>query len=171
LMQIPQPIIGRRWGLRTFHKRGKAVIDALHNNLPDEWKEKATWLADKIIAPHLPWLEASIQGRDMMNHCLDGGFKFEAFIVCKTGKGEAEYIHIPQLEDNMTVHNLMEITWINLISLVEDFTAGCLAFRLKTDFVLMRNLPTPYSAESPWNAVHRKNFDQWKSNNPAVKKI
>ncbi len=78
----------------------------------------------------------------MMNHCLDGGFEFEAFIVCKTTKDGQEYVHVPQMEDHLTVHNIMEITWINLLSLIEDFTAGFLAFRIKSEFVCRGIFPS-----------------------------
>ena len=71
--------MGGGWTIRLFGKRGKTVVAALRNNMPDEWKEKANWLADTLVVGHLEWLEASIRGRDMMNHCLDGGFEFEAF--------------------------------------------------------------------------------------------
>ena len=167
-------IMGKAWTLRKFGKRGRTVIAALKNNMPDEWNEKATWLADTLIAAHLPWLEAKINARDMMNHCLDGGFQFEAFIVCKVKKDGEEYIHIPQMEDGYTIHNInniIEITWINLVSLIEDFTAAFVGFRLGPEYVLVRNIPQPYSTESPWNVLRHKNFEHWKENNPSLKKI
>jgi hypothetical protein len=170
LMRVPLPIMGRAWTIRLFGKRGKTVLAALRKNMPDEWKVKANWLADTLLAVHLEWLEASIQGRDMMNHCLDGGIEFEAFIVCKTTKDGEEYIHVPQMEDHLTIHNIMEITWINLFSLIEDFTAGFLAFRIKPEFVLSRYIPQPYSPESPWNAMRRENFEKVKQN-PDVQKL
>jgi hypothetical protein len=156
LVRVPLPIIGGAWTIGLFGKRGKTVIAAL---------------ADSLISGHLGWLEATIQARDMMNHCLDGGFQFESFIVCKVSNNGDEYIHVPQLTDDMTIHNIIEITWINLLSLVEDFTAGFLAFRMKQEFVLSRNIPQPYSPESPWNAMRRSDFEKVKANNPDIRKI
>jgi hypothetical protein len=171
LMRIPLPIMGKAWTIRLFGKRGKMVIAALKNNVPDEWKERTNWLADTLVAVHLPWLEATINARDMINHCLDGGFRFEAFIVCKIKKGGDEYIHIPQMQDDFTIHNIIEITWINLLSVVEDFTAGILALRLRAGYVLQRNRPTAYSIESPWNALRKEDFERWKQDNRGVKKF
>jgi len=171
LVRVPLPIIGGVWTIRLFGKRGKTVIAALRNNMSDDWKEKANWLADSLISGHLGWLEATIRARDMMNHCLDGGFQFESFIVCKVGNDSDEYIHVPQLTDDLTIHNIIEITWINLLSLVEDFTVGFLAFRMKPEFVLSRNIPQPYSPESPWNVMRRSDFEKVKANNPDIRKI
>ena len=92
------------------------------------------------------------------------------FIVCKTTKDGQEYVHVPQMEDHLTVHNIMEITWINLLSLIEDFTAGFSAFRIKSEFVCRGIFPSLTRPSSPWNAMRRQNFEKVKQN-PSVRKL
>ncbi len=171
LVRIPVPVIGRRWNLQTFGEKGGAVVKALRNNIPDQWKEKGAWMIETVINPHRPWLEASIYARDMINHCKDGGFRFEAFIVGKFIKDGEEYIHVPQMEDGMTIRTIIEITWLNLLSLVEDFTASFLGFRIRHEFVIFHGKSEPDSVSSPWNAMTRENFELMRQRDPSIRKV
>jgi hypothetical protein len=47
---------------------------------------------------------------------------------------------LARLAINLSVDKIMEITWPNLLSLIEDFTGRFLAFRCKPEFVLSRNI-------------------------------
>jgi hypothetical protein len=171
LVKLPMPVVGSCWNLRTFTKKGQAVINALHS-IPNEWKGKMTWLADTVIPAHMAWLEATIKGRDMVNHCLEGGFQFEAFIVCKVIQDDKEYIHTPRFEDGMTIRTMMDITWKNLFSLVEDFTGSFLGLRLKEGYILSRGQMNDHtSLESPWSAMKQMDYDLLKFRDAFLKGI
>jgi hypothetical protein len=172
LVKLPVPIVGRCWNLRTFKKDGHGVINALHGSIPDKWKGTMTWLADTVILAHMPWLEATINGRDMVNHCLEGGVQFEAFIVCKVIQDGKERIHTPRFEDGVTIRTMMDITWKNLFSLVEDFTGSFLGLRLKEGYVLSRGEMNDHtSLESPWNAMKQMDYERLKFRDAFLKSI
>jgi hypothetical protein len=155
-----------------FGEKGGAVIKALRNNMPNHLKDKAAWIAEHVILFHQPWLEATINARDMMTHCKDGGFRFEAFVVTKVEKDDGHYIHVPQVEEGMTIREIIEVTWINLLSLVEDFTGNFLGMRVKPEFVIFHGPPSePNSIHSPWNGMTRENFERLRQMHPDIKKV
>lgn len=141
LAKFPTAIIGSCWPQLHFSKKGKVILDALANNLPDEFKDKAP-LVESCIKEHQPWLEMAIEARDIINHRIRGGFAIESSIVMRTIRDGEERIYVPMWTDEMTVRRYMEIVWNNLFVLIEQFSIGFLFFRFRPALGIVYN-PEP----------------------------
>jgi hypothetical protein len=170
LVKVPIPILGRNvWPLRTFTGKGEGVLNALDRNVPKRYADKVRLIKEMVIKKHLAWLEATITARDRINHFLDGGVDFRAFLVIKVIKDEKERIHVPQFPDGMTAREMMEVTFLNLLMLVEDFIAGFLLFRLPPKYSMFHVPSDPRkSVKSPWIVIaaeeeekFMKQFGKW----------
>jgi len=163
LVKVPIPMLGRNvWPLRTFTGYGEGVLKALDRNVPKKYEDKVRLIKEMIIKKHLGWLEATIRGRDMINHFLDGGIDFRAFLVIKILNDGKEVIHVPKFPDGTTAREMMEATWLNLLMLVEDFIAGCLLFRLPKKFSMFHIPSDPRtSIKTPWIVIRAEKEDEF----------
>lgn len=160
LVKIPRAIVGRNvWSLSTFGKGGKTVIKALKESLPTKYAAKAKLIEETVVQKHLDWLADTIKSRDMINHYLHGGLDIKGFMVVKSVEGGKEKIHVPMRTEDLTVRSYMEIAWVNLFKLTEDFIISFLALRLTEDYALLHTLTDHASTKSPWKAMTAANYE------------
>jgi hypothetical protein len=151
LAKLPQAIIGKNNFpyLRTFGQKGKDVINALNNNIPQRWERQAGMLRDYIIKEHQPWIEVAVQSRDRTNHNKDGGVDYKTFLIAKTRVDGVQKVVVPFFQDGFTVSEYMKPTWFNLFRFAEEFTGGFLLMRLKPGLGYLHTFQPPESIVSP----------------------
>jgi hypothetical protein len=150
LAKLPSAIIGKNFWPNNinFRNKGKNVVEILQSNMLDKWRDEAKQIED-IINKHQPWLQMAITARDMINHRAKGGFDIDSSVVVKTTINSKEKILVPMWQENKTVRKFMDIVWHNLMVLVEQFTIGFLAMRLKSGLSFEYNKKPIGSIESP----------------------
>jgi hypothetical protein len=162
LVHMPPVALGACWTLRTFGKSGKAVLQALDRNVPAEHKMGAAHIARQIREHHLPWLDAVVRARDRMNHLLDGDVSFEVFsIVHDRNSGVT---HVPKWSADATAIEFMEITWANLLRLVEDFVGLILGLRKSPGLVFFHG-PVEQPHRSPWLVLRENQVEEFMKQN------
>jgi hypothetical protein len=150
LAKLPRNIIGKsNWpDLRTFGDKGKAVENALKNNIPSKWSNHAQ-LNLKLLDQYRPWLHMAVTARDKINHGKDGGIDFEAFVIAKTNRNGKEEIIVPIWAEDITAREYMTVCWSNLLQFSEQFTMGFVAMRLKEGMGFVHVPKKPDSVDSP----------------------
>jgi hypothetical protein len=165
LVKVPVPLFGKKvWNLHTFGDKGEDVLTALKNNLPRKHKPMVESFESNIFDKHRSWLQAAIGARDRVNHCMEGGLPAEAFCVAKVdGK-----IQVPMVTQDMSAAQMMEMFWLNLIALVEDFLALFLSFKLQSPFAIFHGSVPPDSPQSPYTVrIEADIYKEWKpTDNP-----
>lgn len=160
LVKIPRAVVGRNvWSLTTFGKKGDTVIKALKGSLPEKYADKAKLIEEKVVQKHLDWLADTINARDMINHYLHGGLDIKGFMVMKIIENGNEKIHVPMRTDDLTLRAYMEIAWVNLFKLTEDFIISFLALRLQVKYSLLHTLSDHTSVKSPWKIMPTQNYE------------
>jgi len=153
MVKLPVPLVGRGWNISTFGEKGGAVRKALKRNLPTKFASSAKLIEEQALDMHRGWLEMIIEARDRLVHFLEGGASFEAMLVIKMMKEGKEVVHVPLWDENTTMRHVMEVTFHNLLKMVEDFTAGFLTLRIREGINLVHIPVKTFSVESPWKAV------------------
>jgi hypothetical protein len=155
LARIPRPFIGRGWTLATFGDKGRDVIKAAQNNVPDRLKGFALSYVH-CVNEHASWLDDTIRARDRINHMQEGGIDpAETFVVAahKDASG-AVSVRVPMWSSDQTMRDFMTVAWSNLFMLCEDFTAFTVAMRVPEKWSLFRgDTHSVESLESPWYPV------------------
>ncbi len=170
LVKIPNPLLGARiWGIHTFGAKGQDVIHVLKNNLPQKYKHFSKLLIN-IIANNNDWLNSTIEARDKINHFLDGGINYEDFAVYSLIDNKKVVLHRPMWSQEQSVMAFMDVGWINLFALCENFTCSSLGFRLKSNFSLFHGEENTNSNHSPW-IVTTKELMESEVKKPGWRKI
>lgn len=161
LAKRPLAIIGKNnWPyLRTFGDKGKAILKALRNNLPQKWRNQAKIIEEMVFPEYQTWLEMVIASRDRTNHFKDGGVDAQVFLVAKTTINNEEKIVVPMWFDNLTVREYMRHAWHNLMGFVEQFTIGFLAMRFKPGFGFIHTPRPEGSVISPISVLPEEAID------------
>jgi hypothetical protein len=163
LVKLPVPLVGKRWNLNTFGEKGGVVRKALKRNLPKEYSSTAKMVEEQVLDLHKEWLPMAIEARDRLNHLLEGGADFRGMLVIKMMKDGKETIHTPLWDENNTARHTMEIIFYNLLKLVEDFSAGFLTARLRSNITLVHKPVEIGSIESPWRTMSLEEFKKLRS--------
>jgi hypothetical protein len=151
LVKVPAVVLGhKKWGLRTFGGKGKDVIRALQNNVPKEHKAMANF-AILFINQSSPWVEKTIEARDKINHFIDGGINFEYFTVLAFNNDGKDILQIPMWSNEQSIRNFMEVTWVNLFRLCEDFVGSLIGFKIKSGYAFFHGAGGIDTAQSPWH--------------------
>ena len=107
--------------LTTFGDNGNKIRTQLTRNVGGINKRPAAQLAD-FIEKHQEWLKGVIDLRDRMNHYKSGGISTHNFTVFVHKKKDgSEVLYTPKLTEELTVRDMMEHQYQNLVDFVEHF--------------------------------------------------
>ncbi len=150
LVKVGRTVLGaKRWGIATFASNGKDVIKALRRSVPKE-KLGCTNNAVFYIKRNQPWIAATVEARDKINHFVSGGIDFKFFSVFPREEGGKRTVRVPMWSPDQTVRQFMEAIWENLFRLCEDLVAAFLFFRIHIGLVLFHGDSPIGSPQSPW---------------------
>ncbi len=153
LVKLPAIVFGHNtWSLRTFKGKGRDVIKALQNNIPDKNTNTAKSLIS-FIEKNQSWLEATINARDKINHFFNGGIDFKYFTIYCLKDKEAEKLQTPMWSNEQTIKDFMQVVWNNLFSLCEFFAGSVIHFRIKKGYAFYYGSKEIDSLESPWKVT------------------
>lgn len=151
VVKLPIPILGKNvWSLRTFANNGDGVIKALEKSVPKKYGEKAQMMGEIIQRHQVAWLKDAKAIRDQINHFLDDGQGYKSFLVMKQIKNGKEEIIVPLMAEGEPIRVSLDALWNYLLMLTEDFAVGCLAFKMKEEYIFLHNPPQPNLNVSPW---------------------
>lgn len=160
LVKVPAVVLGhKKWGLRTFGAKGKDVIKALQNNVPKEHKEMAK-ITILFITQSKLWIENTIEARDKINHFIDGGINFEHFNVIALHDGEKEMLKLPMWSNEQSIRAFMEVVWMNLFRLCEDFVGSVIAFKVRPGYAFFHGTGDIDTAQSPWRVTTKDKMQE-----------
>jgi hypothetical protein len=148
--KLPIPIVGpKSWTLRTFGEKGDQVVKALRRNLGKKNQEIVETMVEMLFKPSKPWLNATIEARDQINHFLDGGIDPQQFAVEMIDPTGTRAIKVPMWSEEQSVREFLAVVWENLFAFVEDFTILLLRMRMHRGFTVGRG-PVLDPHVSPW---------------------
>lgn len=119
LVKVLKPL----WGieLHTYGKGGDAIVKALRNNVPEEFKPKVQTLIE-LVESDKEWINAFKKYRDDQHY---GNLGISVIRVDKDGNYE-----LPRMPDGGLVQDYIGILYENLFSFVMDFMASAIHSRM-----------------------------------------
>ncbi len=107
--------------LTTFGDYGNKIRTQLTRNVGGKNKKPAAQLGE-FIEKNQDWLKGVIDLRDRMNHYKSGGISPNNFTVfVQKKKDGSEILYTPKLVEDLTVRDMMEYQYQNLVDFVEHF--------------------------------------------------
>jgi len=164
LVKVMRPVLGRKWTVYTFDKKGEGVLKALRGCVSANQKAPLQAMESQMFTDvNKNWLALIIEHRDRVNHGQMGGIKIERFSVYRAADGT---VHLPIWNNEQTFIEAMDMAWRNLFLYIEDFIALSLNFRIKDQYSFVRReVPLP-SPKPTWNVIPRRVADAMLANLP-----